>query len=231
MHAFPNVEEVDRYISERLLIAGSQDPNVFTPEAVDHIFRCSEGIPRAINNLCDNAMLAAYSAGEQLIGRRVIEEVAENLDMLPRQDLTKMAEAAQDQLGVPGRVLKPESMDELSTGRVRHETVKPREFVPPPTGYGNGNGNGQSSPQSNGHVPQPAPQPAPRPAARPVAAANANGHYTNGNGNGNGHGNGHGNGNGNGNGHHSVNVKPYRPLADDEILLEIDGVPTRYKRV
>ena len=65
MHAFPNVEEVDRYISERLLIAGSQEPNVFTPDAVDFIFRCSEGIPRNINNLCDNAMLAAYSAGEQ----------------------------------------------------------------------------------------------------------------------------------------------------------------------
>src|SRR5436190_1580357 len=35
MHAFPTVEEVDRYITERLLIAGSADPSVFTPEAVD----------------------------------------------------------------------------------------------------------------------------------------------------------------------------------------------------
>src|SRR5437764_4155437 len=82
MHAFPNVEEVDRYISERLLIAGSQNTGVFTPEAVDYIFRCSEGIPRNINNLCDNAMLAAYSAGVQIIDRGVLEEVAERLDML-----------------------------------------------------------------------------------------------------------------------------------------------------
>ncbi|MBV9670190.1 MAG: AAA family ATPase [Acidobacteriales bacterium] len=209
MHPFPNVEEVDRYISERLLIAGAQNPNIFTPEAVDYIFRCSEGIPRNINNLCDNAMLAAYSAGEQLIGRGVIEGVAESLDMLPRQEITKIAEAAQDQLGVPGRVLRPESMDDLSTGRERHDTVRPRTFAP------QANGNGQTKPQ-----PQAAPKPqANRPVQQPVKT----------NGNGNGH---HKNGNGNGSGHVVKTSQPiYRPLEDDEILLEIDGVPTRYKRV
>mgnify|MGYP003693722691 CR=1 FL=1 len=45
MHAFPSVQEVDRYITERLLIAGSQQPNVFTPGAVDFIFQCSRGHP------------------------------------------------------------------------------------------------------------------------------------------------------------------------------------------
>src|SRR4029453_11977062 len=78
MHAVPNVEEVERYITERLLIAGSEQPNIFTPGAIDFIFQCSDGIPRQINNLCDNAMLAAYSAGEQVIGRQIIETVAEN---------------------------------------------------------------------------------------------------------------------------------------------------------
>src|SRR5205823_10765514 len=94
MHSFPTVEEVDRYITERLLIAGSSQPSVFTPGAVDFIFQCSEGIPRNINNICDNAMLAAYSAGEQVIGRQIIEEVAENLDMLPRKDSMLAADAA-----------------------------------------------------------------------------------------------------------------------------------------
>ena len=56
MHPFPSVEEVDRYITERLLIGGSEQPNIFTPGAVDFIFQCSEGIPRNINNICDNAM-------------------------------------------------------------------------------------------------------------------------------------------------------------------------------
>ena len=85
MHALPNVDEVERYITELLLLAVSKEPNIFTPGAIYYIFRCSEGIPRQINNLCDNAMLAAYSAGEQVIGRQIVEEVADNLDLLPRQ--------------------------------------------------------------------------------------------------------------------------------------------------
>src|SRR3712207_7757189 len=48
------------------------------------LFRsCSEGIPRQINNLCDNALLAGYAAGAETIGRAIVEEVAETFDMLP----------------------------------------------------------------------------------------------------------------------------------------------------
>jgi hypothetical protein len=36
-----------------------------------------------VNNLCDNALLAGYAAGETTIGRDLIEEVAETFDMLP----------------------------------------------------------------------------------------------------------------------------------------------------
>ncbi|MEP6922704.1 MAG: AAA family ATPase [bacterium] len=79
----PNVEETDRYITSRLLVAGAERTEIFSPEAVDYIFRCSEGIPRNVNNLCDNAMLAGYAAGDTVIGRATIEEVAETFDMLP----------------------------------------------------------------------------------------------------------------------------------------------------
>ncbi len=53
----PNVEETDRYITSRLLVAGAERTDIFSPGAIDYIFRCSEGIPRNINNLCDNALL------------------------------------------------------------------------------------------------------------------------------------------------------------------------------
>ena len=156
MHAFPSVEEVDRYITERLLIAGAEQPNIFTPGAVDFIFQCSEGIPRNINNICDNAMLAAYSAGEQVIGRQIIEEVADNLDMLPRQETLHAAEAAQD---VPeGRVLRMDARDDMIEGQARHDAVKPRvfneEFKPQVNGASNGNGhtNGNSSSNGNGYA-------------------------------------------------------------------------------
>src|SRR5215210_669078 len=84
--ALPNVEETGRYITSRLLVAGAERTDIFSPGAIDYIFRCSEGIPRQINNLCDNAMLTGYAAGEAVIGRAIIEEVAETFDMLPRAD-------------------------------------------------------------------------------------------------------------------------------------------------
>ncbi len=84
--ALPNVEETDRYITSRLLVSGAVRTDMFSPEAVDYIYRCTEGIPRNINNLCDNALLSAYAAGELTISRSVIEEVAESFDMLPRPD-------------------------------------------------------------------------------------------------------------------------------------------------
>jgi general secretion pathway protein A len=82
--ALPTVDETNRYITSRLLAAGASRTDIFAPEAVDYIYRCTEGIPRNINNICDNALLAGYAAGISTINQAVIEEVAENLDMLPR---------------------------------------------------------------------------------------------------------------------------------------------------
>ena len=82
----PNIEETDRYITSRLLVAGAERTDIFSPGAIDYIFRCSEGIPRNINNLCDNALLSGYASGEMTISRSIIEEVADTFDMLPRAD-------------------------------------------------------------------------------------------------------------------------------------------------
>jgi len=82
----PNVEETERYIASRLLVAGAERTDIFSPGAIDYIFRCSEGIPRQINNLCDNSLLTGFSAGEEVVGRAIIEEVADQFDMLPRTD-------------------------------------------------------------------------------------------------------------------------------------------------
>jgi general secretion pathway protein A len=84
--ALPSIEETERYITSRLLVAGAERTDMFSHEAIDYIFRCSAGIPRSINNLCDNALLAGYAAGETVIGAAIIEEVAETFDMLPRSD-------------------------------------------------------------------------------------------------------------------------------------------------
>ena len=84
--ALPNVEETAQYIASRLKVAGAQRTDIFSPGAVDYIFRCSEGIPRNINNLCDNALLNGFAASEPIISRAIVEEVATTFDMVPRAD-------------------------------------------------------------------------------------------------------------------------------------------------
>src|SRR4051794_7408745 len=79
----PDIEETARYIASRLLAAGAERTDVFTPAAVDLVFRCSEGIPRQINNVCDNSLLAGFAAGARHVGRAIVEEVAETFDLLP----------------------------------------------------------------------------------------------------------------------------------------------------
>jgi len=150
MHALPNVDEVERYITERLLIGGSDQPNIFTPGAIDFIFQCSEGIPRQINNLCDNAMLAAYAAGEQIIGRQIIEDVADNLDLLPRREALLTNEKTLENVG-SARVLTSEAREELWNNQARAEKPKPmfKTETPPANTTSNGNGNGNSNVNSN----------------------------------------------------------------------------------
>ena len=144
MHALPNVDEVERYITERLLIGGSQQPNIFTPGAIDFIFQCSEGIPRQINNLCDNAMLAAYAAGEQIIGRQIIEDVADNLDLLPRKDALMASEKAAENVA-SARVLTSKAREELWNNQTRVEKRKPMFKTETSATNGNSNGSGNTN--------------------------------------------------------------------------------------
>lgn len=83
--ALPNVEETAQYIASRLKVAGATKTDLFSPGAVDYIFRCAAGIPRNINNLCDNALLNGFASSATVISRVMIEEVAATFDMLPRR--------------------------------------------------------------------------------------------------------------------------------------------------
>ncbi len=150
MHALPDVDEVERYITERLLIAGSDQPNIFTPGAIDLIYQCSEGIPRQINNLCDNSLIAAYAAGEQVIGRQIIEDVADNLDLLPRREMLKATEKLVENVQ-SARVLTAEAREELWKNQTRVEPTNTKKFQSEisngnGSGNGNSNGNGKSKP-------------------------------------------------------------------------------------
>ena len=68
--------QVAAYIAGRIRKAGGDPLAAFSKEAVMAICRRSRGIPRTISVICDNAMLAAYSAGVKPVGPAIIEEVA-----------------------------------------------------------------------------------------------------------------------------------------------------------
>jgi general secretion pathway protein A len=126
--ALPNVEETAQYISSRLKVAGVQRTDIFSPGAVDYIFRCSEGIPRNINNLCDNALLNGFAAGEQIISRAAVQEVAETFDVLPRAQNLEERE-------VPARIFPAAGRAELWAA-----------------GNGDANGNGNGHRNGNGNA-------------------------------------------------------------------------------
>ncbi|MDX6269590.1 MAG: ral secretion pathway protein [Acidobacteriota bacterium] len=106
----PNIEETERYVKARLLVAGAARTDIFSPGAIDYIFRCAAGIPRQINNLCDNAMLTGYASGLHTISRAVIEEVADTFDMLPDARNSRLSIEEQES---PARIFNAQGRAEL----------------------------------------------------------------------------------------------------------------------
>jgi general secretion pathway protein A len=55
---------------------GCQDLQVFNSGALKFIWRHCEGIPRRINNLCDNALLIGYALQRKIIDEKIVAEAA-----------------------------------------------------------------------------------------------------------------------------------------------------------
>jgi general secretion pathway protein A len=72
-------DEVGSYINCRLKTAGYDGKELFEAKAVDKIGLNSQGIPRLINVICDNALLIAYASSKKKVSADIIEEVARDL--------------------------------------------------------------------------------------------------------------------------------------------------------
>ena len=73
-------KESINYIQHRLQRAGSQGQKIFTPQALDTIAKLSQGTPRKINILCDNALITGFGYGQTIIGDKIIKEVNNDLE-------------------------------------------------------------------------------------------------------------------------------------------------------
>lgn len=72
--------EVADYIRTRLASAGRDKP-LFDDEALMQIAERGRGIPRVVNNLCANALLAGYLRGADPIPGAIVADVADDLGL------------------------------------------------------------------------------------------------------------------------------------------------------
>lgn len=64
-------QEVADYVAHRLEVAGVHRP-LFTPAALDRLYRASGGIPRLVNSMGDRALLGAYVEGRDRVTPRIV---------------------------------------------------------------------------------------------------------------------------------------------------------------
>ncbi len=71
-------DELGGYVRRRLELAGanSHGGNIFTQNAICAVHKYSRGIPRLINTLCENSLVAGYAKQVNQIGEDIVEEVA-----------------------------------------------------------------------------------------------------------------------------------------------------------
>jgi general secretion pathway protein A len=73
-----DAEETKRYVDRRLHIAGlpSSSRRLFPDETMAAVFRNSLGLPRLINTICENALIAAYANNAPSVTPEIINNVS-----------------------------------------------------------------------------------------------------------------------------------------------------------
>jgi general secretion pathway protein A len=124
--------ELDRYIEFQLQAAAYHDANLFDPAAIARIAYYSGGIPRLVNGICDNALLAAYRFARKQISPALIDEVAKDMHLVDDQQASPAAPL--DDAGWTSRREPPEdSQRKGATWGLRPEraSVKDAATAPP----------------------------------------------------------------------------------------------------
>jgi type II secretory pathway predicted ATPase ExeA len=74
-------QETSHYVQRRLEVAGAKNGQIFTPLAIERVYRYSQGTPRLINTLCDNALMSAFALCETHVTPERIDEAALDLGL------------------------------------------------------------------------------------------------------------------------------------------------------
>ncbi|MBZ5582681.1 MAG: AAA family ATPase [Acidobacteriia bacterium] len=82
------LNEVPHYVRHRWLKAGGAEPP-FSPEAMAGIGQASEGVPRVVNVICDNALILAFGEGSGSVEARHVLGACRDLRLAAEVPQTK----------------------------------------------------------------------------------------------------------------------------------------------
>jgi general secretion pathway protein A len=73
-----DMNETQGYIERRLQLAGadSSAATLFPPLTISAVYRHSRGIPRLVNTICENALIAAYAKELRTVTAEIVDEIA-----------------------------------------------------------------------------------------------------------------------------------------------------------
>ncbi|MDY7009779.1 MAG: AAA family ATPase [Planctomycetota bacterium] len=74
-----SAEDTFGYIDHRLKVASDGDIAIFSHNAKADIYAATDGIPRLINILCDNALLVGYAKGVHVIDKQIVAGVLRDM--------------------------------------------------------------------------------------------------------------------------------------------------------
>ena len=134
-----DLNETKGYIERRLQLAGSPNASgLFPPETIAAVSRHAKGIPRLINTICENALIAAYARQFPSVTPEIIDSVAKDfrLDVQTRRmegnspaETMNVQKAAKTLLELYAQLQREQSRDEELRTRVRVRVAEHEPYI------------------------------------------------------------------------------------------------------
>jgi type II secretory pathway predicted ATPase ExeA len=118
-------EQTQEYLQAQITAAGGVVSRVFAAEVAQAVFAATDGVPRLINQLCDHALLLAYSGGRRQVRPSDIEEAWADLQQLP----TPWNAGSRKESSAPGVIEFGSGLDD-EPGEARDPSGSQAESVP-----------------------------------------------------------------------------------------------------
>jgi general secretion pathway protein A len=134
-----DTNETGGYIERRLHLAGSPNPQALFPhETIAAVHRHSRGIPRLINTICENALIAAYAKQSASVTPEIIDGIAKDfrLDVQTRpveshdaQETLNVQKAAKTLLELYSHLQNAQAREDELNPRVRVRVTEHEPYI------------------------------------------------------------------------------------------------------